>query len=101
MEITISQNIIKATHEKPGAVIGVAQIRQHDGRRLVREGAVVLVMKDEKGTEVRCLFNPDEATVLGMGFVAAAAKSADMLPPDIVAVPPKEASPVHIIGGKQ
>lgn len=91
MELSISQNIIRGLHQKPGLVVGVAQIRQHDGRRMTKEGAVVLVLQDEKGTEVRCMLTPDEATVLGMSTVAAAAKSADMLPPDIVAVAPSGA----------
>lgn len=90
MQMSVSQNIIKATHEKPGLMCGVAQVREFNERgRVTKEGCTVLVLKDEKGTEVRVLLTPDEATTLGMSVIGCAMRSGNMLPPDIVLAAPE------------
>lgn len=89
MQMSVSQNIIKATHEKPGMLCGVGQVREFGPTgRITKEGMTVLVLKDEKGTEVRVLLDPDEATTMGMSMLGCAMRSGNMLPPDIMVTPP-------------
>lgn len=89
MQMTVNQSLIMHANERPGAQCGVAQIRQTDARgRVTKEGCSVIVLRDDKGTEVRVLLNPDEATVMGMSILGCAMRSADQLPPDFVLAPP-------------
>jgi hypothetical protein len=98
MDISVSQNIISSRNETPGLMVGIAQVREERGARVTKEGAVIIVQKDAKGNEVRCLVTPDEAREWGAMLITASYQAAGCLMPTIAAVPATEPSPL-IVGG--
>lgn len=107
MEIIIAKNIIAGPNVKPSlaagiAVLddGIAQIRQVDPRgRIIRDGLVVLFMKDDKGNEVTVKVNPDELLTL-CSLLPMVAYAAAGVPVPVIEVKDVKA-PVHLIGVKQ
>ena len=63
--------------------IGVAQIRQAERGRIVREGAVALVLMTAEGEQIDVLITPDEAMTVGPQIIASACAAAAQPPPMI------------------
>lgn len=99
MKLEVKPLLIVRPDAAPGTTCGVAQIRQTQGARLVREGAVVQILQGN-GNEIHALYTPDEARELGNMLIAASYCAADA-PVAIFGPPPPVPNGTIVAGGRQ
>jgi hypothetical protein len=68
--------------------VAVAQVRQVEGRAVVREGCVALIFHTKDGKQVDVLATPEEARELGVLGIACAFTAAGAPPPTVNMTPP-------------